>query len=176
MSYRALTAECGDGHVQVGAEECDDANFEDLDGCFGDCTAARMVLGTCDEAVTFVPIEDGDTLTMGDGQGGARHFDVCIRERGLVRDPPMRFSYRVVDDLGTEWAPFGPGELLRPEGDNGWLPEAEAWFELLGRRAIIPVTSQEDVEGLLFTITARLTEDDGDTFDDTHTVRAYIPY
>ncbi len=175
--HTCLTAECGDGHVRAGVEECDDANFEDFDGCMTDCTVARMILGTCDETGAFVAIEGGETLTLGDAADQpARHFEVCIRERGLLRDPPMRFAYRVVDDLGVEWAGFGPGEYVRPEGDDGWLPEAEAWFELRERRAFIPLTPPEDLEGLLFTITGRLIEDDGDVFEDVRSVYAFAPF
>ncbi|MCC6559071.1 MAG: DUF4215 domain-containing protein, partial [Polyangiaceae bacterium] len=44
-------AACGDGLVQQGAEECDDGNAADTDGCLSDCTAAACGDGVVREGV-----------------------------------------------------------------------------------------------------------------------------
>jgi len=180
--HTCLTAECGDGHVQAGVEECDDANFEDLDGCMTDCAAARMVLGTCDELGSFVEIEDGTTLDMFEGIQGCCHVYFCFREIGLVRDPPLSFAYGVVDDEGTEWREMGYDGLVRPDGDDGWQPEAGAWYEFSGSaeepgwKIIMSFQGAEDAEGRLFDVTGRLIEDDGDAFEDTRQIRTRYAY
>ena len=86
---------CGDG-VVAGAEECDDANDLDGDGCDGDCTWSCEGDGDCDDRDTCsgtetcntathacragTPLADGTTCTTAGGAAGVCRGGVCSRE------------------------------------------------------------------------------------------------
>jgi cysteine-rich repeat protein len=170
-------ATCGDGVVHADVEECDAPEDAAFDTCFPDCRSRGMLLGGCDET-GFVEVEDGTAFDLWHGfqAGGCCHVYMCLEERGLVRDPALHFDYRIVDDLGIDWGASGPGAYVRPDGNGGWQPDRETWYELTGDvdntglQFIMSLPGPEAVVGRVLTVTATLTEDDGEVFEDTRQI------
>lgn len=167
-----LAARCGDGVVHEGVEDCDDANGEELDGCSAACMAPEVLLGDCDEE-GWVAIADGAELEMYLQPNGCCQLFVCVRARGLIRDPYLRLDYSIVDgpvELSGE-----PGRYVAPDGDGGWHDVGGGWYELLDVPLWMFLDWPDDVAAHDLELTLRLTEDDGDEFEDVRTIRALPP-
>ncbi|AUX46928.1 uncharacterized protein SOCE26_084380 [Sorangium cellulosum] len=67
-----LQEECGNGVVQRPAEQCDDANDDDEDGCMSDCTLTPIsVNAVCGDGVVQTPVEQCDDANTDDDDGCA---------------------------------------------------------------------------------------------------------
>ncbi len=132
-------ARCGDGHVFVGKEECDDENFDPLDGC-DLCGKTRRVFITSElyQGSQFMGLGGADqrcrSLAAQAGLPNAHTFkawlsdsQTSVRERlysGLGR-------YELVNGLlvAKDWRALLDGELLNPINvtEKGETLETGVW-------------------------------------------------
>lgn len=135
-----------------------------------DVVPPAMVLGAGNGA--FEPLECEAAVQIYTGPQGCCHFVGGVKVDGIATDPPVRYAYQVVDDEGTEWATYGPGELIDPDdwiavpGEDGWTAIWERWI-------IMSLSGPEDVEGRVVTATVRIVDDDGVEHFDSHRVTPF---
>jgi cysteine-rich repeat protein len=117
-------ARCGDGHVFVGKEECDDQNFDPLDGC-DLCGKTRRVFITSEgySGAIFLGIEGADqrcrSLAAQAGLPNASKFKAWLsdsRTSARERLYSGRGRYELINGLlvAKNWASLLDGELLHP--------------------------------------------------------------
>jgi hypothetical protein len=134
-------------------------------------------LGTGTDA--FVPVEDGDEITIVFGPQGGYHLDGSLRASGIVAGDPDDLAdpdnpvttFRVWDATGDPISGLeGAEEILYQEGLE---PSAEPGvFEMVGRRIFLDIPSDDAVVGTDLDVEVEIRDVEDVVVVDRHTVLA----
>jgi hypothetical protein len=137
----------------------------------------EVSLGTGVEA--YVPVGDGDPITIVFGPQGGYHLDGSLRAQGIVAGDP--------DDLGDDDNPLTIFRVWDATGDpisglegaeeiqyrEGLEPTAEPGvFEMVGRRIFLDIASDDEIVGTTLDVEVEVTDVEGTTVSDRHSLEA----
>jgi hypothetical protein len=136
-------------------------------GCVASTTSTvpeltpAVELGTGE--VEFVPLADGDELDIIHGPQGGYHFTVSLRVQGIDAGDPLVVADP--DNPITTFHAFRDGvsvDLDASTYQQGIDPAAEPGvYEMLGRRLILDITDDAELDGAICLIDVTVTDKDG---------------
>jgi hypothetical protein len=141
-------------------------------------TEARLGTGTD----AFVPVEDGDEITIVFGPQGGYHLDGSMRASGVVPGDPDDLSdpdnpitaFRVWDATGDPISGLeGANEVLYQEGLEP--TDEPGVFEMVGRRIFLDIPSDDAIVGTTIDVEVEVHDVDDVVVSDRHTVLA-VPF
>lgn len=128
---------------------------------------------------TYVPIEDGDPITITFGPQGGYHLDGSLRAQGIVVGDADDLThpgnpltvFRVWDATGDPISGLeGAEEIQYREGLD---PTAEAGvFEMVGRRIFLDIPSDDAIVGTTIEVEVEIEDVDGTVVIDRHALDA----
>jgi len=136
-----------------------------------------VALGTGVEA--YVPVEDGDMITMVFGPQGGYHLDGSMRAQGIVSGDPDDLDdpdnpltiFRVWDATGDPISGLEGAEEIQYR--EGLEPTAEPGVvEMVGRRIFLDITSDDEIVGTTIEVEVEVADVAGTTVSDRHAVDA----
>ncbi|MEQ1565838.1 MAG: hypothetical protein ABMA64_09390 [Myxococcota bacterium] len=132
-------------------------------------------LGTGD--ITFVPLVDGDPVDVIFGPQGGYHFNVSLRVQGIwpgnptdiddVDNPVVAF-HAYVDGESVE---LQPGASTYKQGIDA-VPGEPGVYQMIGRRLLLNITNDDQLDGVETLIDVDVTDRDGVTLHDERTIVA----
>lgn len=140
----------------------------------------EVKLGTGDEA--FVPVADGDEITIVFGPQGGYHLVGSMRASGIVPGDPDDLSdptnpitaFRVWDETGDPISGLqGADQVLYQEGLEP--TDTPGLFEMIGRRVFLDILSDDEIVGTELTVEVEVHDTNDLIVADRHTVIA-VPH
>lgn len=137
----------------------------------------EVALGTGVEA--YIPVEDGDTITIVFGPQGGYHLDGSMRAQGIVAGDPDDLSdpdnpltiFRVWDATGDPISGLEGAEEIQYR--EGLEPTAEPGVvEMVGRRIFLDIGSDDEIVGTTIEVEVEVTDVEGTTVSDRHALDA----
>jgi len=159
----------------TGDEPNDDTDDTDVEPV---PTEARLGTGTEE----FVPVEDGDEITIVFGPQGGYHLDGSMRASGIVAGDPDDLTdpdnpitaFRVWDETGDPISGLeGANEILYQEGLEP--TDEPGVYEMVGRRIFLDIPSDDAIVGTMIDIEVEVHDVNDVVVSDRHTVLA-IPF
>lgn len=124
--------------------------------------------------VEFVPLAEGDELEVVHGPQGGYHFTVSMRVQGIDAGDPSDLD--APNNPITLFQAFLGGERIDLNAAlyrQGIDPSAEPGvYEMLGRRLILDIQSDAELDGLECLVDVTVTDADGQELHDERTVVA----
>jgi Ethanolamine utilization protein EutJ (predicted chaperonin) len=151
------------------------------DGSDTDTDAADSALPVLDPAleigtgtVAFEPISDGDTIYIVRGPQGGYHFDISLRAQGI--DPGNDQDLFDPSNPTTVWRAFDEGVQVDVgiEATQGLdpVPGEPGVYQIIGRKLILDVMSDAELDGHEVTVEVDITDSDGVELHDERTLTA----
>jgi hypothetical protein len=158
--------------AQSPADDGEDTDVEPL--------PSEVTLGTGEDA--FVPVDDGDDITIVFGPQGGYHLTGSMRASGIVPGNPDSLAdphnpitaFRVWNEAGDPISGLqGAHEVLYQEGLEP--TDTPGLFEMVGRRVFLDIASDDEIVGTTLTVEVEVHDTNDVVVTDSHTLHA-VPH